>query len=155
MPVIGVRPQRISDEPRKSHVVVVETVYHQLGSDQPTTVYGQDGHHYGYDLDSDEEPYSRRKVATEEWKPLDCGWAPNGSLLLIRNDEGGQVKVNSSSEERTDVDDRTLELSYDPDTVQWVVKPGRSMRASPINPQKLSIRCHKGSARYSLCLLPE
>jgi hypothetical protein len=70
-----------------STLTVVDIIYYQPVNDSPITVLG-DATRFSRKLDSNEDPYERRKVATEDWKPLDFGWIDKGGMLVIRNNEG-------------------------------------------------------------------
>lgn len=135
-----------------SRIVVVEKIYHQLQGEQPIGCE----HQYSQELRTDEQPYERRCVATEEWQPLDCGWLEDVSMLHIVNEEGQFKQVNPTDEERAEAAKKILEVGhYLPhECSDWLILPGQSMRGCPMTAGQLHIRCRSGKACYRLRFYP-
>ncbi len=137
-------------EEQKNRLSVVGAVYYETPDAQP------DGVQYVFSrgLETDDQVYKRNLTATEEWRPLDCGWLPNPGMLLIVNNEG-KFSVNPTDEERKEAVRKVLEVCYDYTTSYcWLIPVGESMQAYPSNAQKLFIRCQSGIAKFTVHLFP-
>ena len=147
--------------PVRSRLTIVETIYHQPADGFPSTLLG-DAVRFNHELQSDEQPYERHKFAREQWEPLDCGWIERAGLLLIRNDEG-RFSVNPTPEQRTEVNRRVIELTFASSLVIGeatrreclLIPPGETYPFLPSDASQLRLRCREGTARYTLCLIPE
>ncbi len=152
----------MGDTPVKNRLTVVESVYFQEFGEQPQSA----GSRFSRNLESDEQPYSRKLQATSDWKPLDCGWLAGcpTSSLVISNDEGKHRQSNPTEEEREELAGRVLEIwcsdgitrtmHSPPREAQWLVSPGESMRAYPVSADSLFIRCKSGTACFNIRLYP-
>jgi len=140
------------ERPTQDRITVIGTVYHQpYGADAQAIEY-----RFSRLLDTSEQLYERRLVATEEWKPIDCGWIDQSSLIVIKNIEGKFLQKNPTEEERKEAEAKVLEVSF-ADTLSsdvWLIRPGEAFSGSPSNVKRLCIRCRKGAAKYILYLLP-
>lgn len=160
-------PPIIVEAPRKSRITVVDMVYHQPADLPPTTMLG-DAMRFSRELESDEQPYERRLLATEDWKPLDCGWISKVGMLLLRNDEGF-FSVRPTPEQRAEVALRVIEITFDyclnpsdsplcsstdPYGRCILVPPGESCRFFPEDAKSLRVRCRSGRAQYTISLSP-
>ncbi len=135
----------------KNRETVVETVCHRVVGEEATSL--ETG--YSRDLESDEQVYERRAVATEKWQPLDCGWLEgNVGLLIIRNEGGKSPQVNPTEAEKEELAKRVIEIAY-PVSGRWLIPPGASMRGYPIDASNLAIRCQHSTAKYRLFLIPK
>ena len=152
IPTIEDSPPVIS-VPTKSRLTVVENVYHQPAEGFPTTAMG-DASRFHRELDSDEQPYERHKVAKDGWEPLDCGWVDRCGMLLVRNDEG-HFSVNPTAEQVAEVLRRVIEISFGDDEGRILVPPTETCRFYPVDVKQLQLRCREGTARYTLYLIPE
>jgi hypothetical protein len=138
---------------------VVDVIYHQPVDLPPTTMLG-DAVRFSRELESDEQPYERRMLATENWKPLDCGWISEVGMLLLRNDEGF-FSVRPTPEQRAEVALRVIELAFSStfvtpgsDGERILVPPGESCRFFPKDAKSLRVRCCSGRAQYTISLAP-
>lgn len=138
----------------KDRITVVETIYYQPFGDQATSVESK----FDRILDSvDEQPYSRKCKATEEWQSLDTGWVKTCSMLSIENNEGKFAQRIPTPEERDEAKAKVLELAYSGEYVDedtWLILPGESMRGLPADLSRLLIRCRKGSAKFTVTAFP-
>lgn len=135
-------------------LTIVETVYYQT----PNTPASQVSSSFMRSLETHEQPYERKMVATEEWQPLineQC-WVKECSLILVTNEEGRYLQVNPTEEEREATAAKVLEISFDITnlTGDWEVPPGETFRGNPRHPQALFIRCRSGEARFTLHVFP-
>ena len=145
-----------SHQPQKKiadRVTVVETIYHQVQGEQPTTIESR----YSRNLKTDEQLYQRRFTVTEDWVLLDLGWAGNNiSLLHISNEEGKFPHKIPTPEEIEEVARRVIEVSYAPTSgMGWSIPPGESIRGIPTRVESLFLRCVCGKAKCVLTLVPE
>lgn len=135
--------------------VVVESVYHQVPGEEPTTVQTAVSRF----LQTGEQPYERKGLATAEWQLLDCGWVKDVRLLHLTNLEGGPQQVQSSREEEWTTQQRRIELGVglSPSTIAaaFCLPPQESLRGTPAAPGLLWVRCPTGKARYRIVLIPE
>ena len=140
----------IKPMPQSSRLIVVETVYYQPMEGQPTTMLGEQGHRFVRQLDSDEEPYQRKKVATLEWQPLDRGWIETEcSCLLIRND--------LPSLDETPDPNNVIEVSFNTcaDDGVLLIYPDESLRVCLLKLSSLRIRGRSEGLRYTLAIIPK
>ena len=134
----------------KDRITVVETVYHQQFNEPTFTIPSR----FSRWLETKEQPYQRRCVATEEWQPLECGWIDKPGMLIITNREGRFAQTLPTDEEKVEVDKKIIQLSYNQLKPEWLIPPGESMRGCPGFVKFLYIRCQSGTAQYELYLLP-
>lgn len=137
----------------KNTLTVVENVYHQVVGEQPTMTESR----FTRDLESTEQVFTRHLVLTEEWKPLEVGWLDQLSMMVIKNNEGIGLKQIPTKEQREEIDQRVIEVSYTPNSFKfmgWTIFPRESMRACPSDARLLHLRCRTGTARATITLLP-
>lgn len=139
--------------PAPSMLTVVETVYHQPSGGFPATMLG-DASRFHRELSSDEQAYERHRVLKNNWETLDCGWVEKCGMLLIRNDEG-QFQVVPTPEQRAEVMRRVILVSFNGDQPAILVPPGETCRFYPVDANLICLRCVEGTARYTVCLVPE
>lgn len=143
-------PREAPPQKPRARLTVVEMVYYQAPGEQPESYTCN----FCRELLSEEQPYQRKKLATEEWKPLDFGWVDVAGQLVITNDEGKNRQVTPSPEELAVLAEKVIQVSTFATDFYWKVPPGESMRAYPSD-HKLFIRCTKGTARYTITVIPE
>lgn len=157
-----------SDAIARDRIAVVETVYHQAAGEQPTSVESR----FQRWLEGNEQPcvrrcHDRENVATEDWKPLDAGWIRQAGMIVLTNDEGRFSQTIPTSQEHDEAIARVIEVGcypvgewdMSPETsivllACWLVLPGESLRAQPVNLKSLRVRCRKGTAKFTLCVFP-
>jgi hypothetical protein len=136
----------------QAHLVVVETVYHQQGKYQPTCTESR----FGRPLESKDQPYVRRLMATEEWQKLDFGWIKRPGMLVIQNDEG-QFKLMPTEAQKREMAEKYLWLAHsDKDQwalPRWIILPRESFRGHPAT-QDLYIQANKGPIEFTLTVYP-
>lgn len=86
------------------------SVHHEQSGEDPKSFLAS----FSAFLASDEECYSRRRKATEEWQQVDTGWLEGQvGYLLIQNLEGvGQRQRNPVKEEQQATAMKKLRLRY-------------------------------------------
>jgi hypothetical protein len=136
-----------------SRLTVVENLYHQPTEGFPAMAFG-DASRFSRELQSDEQPYERHRVAKETWEPLDCGWIERCGMLMVRNDEG-HFSVNPTQEQRAKVARRVLVVSFGESEDAILLPPLETCRFYPADVKQMQIRCREGTARYTLYLIPE
>ena len=107
----------------------------------------------------EEDVYARRHTADGSWKPLDLGWlgTDKAGLVVIENMEGREVLINPSEKEKNEAAEHYLEIAPD--------VPGAEKYALTVPPRQhryftcrdlsgLRIRCHQGTARFKITVLP-
>lgn len=137
-------------EEQKNRLSVIGAVYYETADAQP------EGAHYAFsrELETDDQVYKRNLTATKEWRPLDCGWLDDCSMLVIVNNEG-KFTVNPTDEEQEEASEKVLEVCYDYTTsYYWLIPVGESMQAYPSDASKLFIRCRSGDAKFTVHLFP-
>lgn len=154
-----------------NRIIVVEMVYHQSTEEQPTAIETR----FARWLDSEEQPFIRRSKVGEEWQPLDTGWIDTAGLILISNVEGTTtIQQQPSQQEQDSLTSRVLEIGLiTPEPVKSnrtmysphqgpstlivpfaEIIPGETIRFSPVNLDRMRIRCRNGFGRYSIHVLP-
>lgn len=138
----------------KDRLTVVINVAHEHYGDQPfglNIVYQQP-------LESKEQVYSRRYMATEEWKPIDLNWLEEvgTSLVIIENLEGKGLLVNPTVEEKAATSAKILEISYTKNSKEADTVPSMGFCTKQTDhPSSLYIRSRSGTATYRLTLIPK
>ena len=145
-------PPPVINPPTKNQVFVIETIYHQPVSGFPTTALG-DSTRFSRELESDEQPYERHKIAKHDWELLDHGWIDKCGMFLLRNDEGF-FSTNPTPEQREEVFKRVIEISFDNKTPSILIPPKETCRFYPTDLSQIWLRCQEGTAKYSLYLIP-
>ncbi len=148
------RPSPHEMQPMTNRVAVIETILHQLAGEQPTSIENR----FARELETDEQSYDRKVKIGENWTLLDLGWVANvggPSIIVIVNEEGRNLQVNPSEEERKAIDAKVIELcsgrceDLEP---EWFIPPGESFRGSPLKP--VYLRCRQGIAKVRLFIIP-
>ena len=135
----------------KGEMTVVEQVYYQVSGGQPRLVESR----FSRKLESDEQPYERHLKVGVEGAPLDCGWIEKASQLVITNEEGRNLQVNPTDEEREELQRKVLELGYEDCPVPLcLIHPGESIRFCPFSLEGLGVHSRFGVIRFTLHLFP-
>ncbi len=151
---------RTSKTAPPSRVCVNEQVYHQEAGQDPTIAESQFERH----LKTNEQAYYRKlDVKDDEWIPLPVGWIKDCSILYLRNEEGKNLTVIPTAEQKQDTAARVIQIAlYDRNTKR-VHEPfaeihpyGESARFTPVKEQLeyYRIRCKAGTATMILHLMP-
>ncbi len=136
----------------KSQITVVEQVYHRLVGNQPCLVESR----FSRELVSNEQPYERHLSVGEQGKPLDCGWVKEASQLLILNEAGRNLQVNSTKEGREETSRKVLEVYYlGAVGFSWLVYPRESIRVCPNTLEGLAVRSKSGTIPFILHVIPK
>lgn len=144
-PITKAEPADIQDR-----LTIVERVYHQQYGQSPVSHESR----YSVRLKTHEQPYLRYATASEEWKPLDCGWLKGAAgMMVISNEAGKNTQVNLTDDEKKAVAAQVLEVLHDGDKYPMIIQPKESIRIRTDNDDLLIIRCRKGTVRYSLFAL--
>jgi len=135
----------------KNRMTVVERVHHQIPGSEPGSVEST----FSRELESDEQPYLRFAKAAEDWQPLDLGWVEQVGMLCISNDEGRNLSVVPTDDEKAETAKKILEITYNVNGEEcWIVLPKESMRANPSHPKNLFIRSQHGTVRITIYVIP-
>lgn len=144
-------------KPLRDRLTVVSHVYHQRAGKDPKSIESK----FCRDLESKGQLYEREMEATEEWQPLDCGWVTDVGMMVVLNQEGQNLQVHPTDEEREATAKKVLELAYDfhdgtgPCGLHsWLIPPGESFQGFPSQAASLYIRSQSGVAEYTLYLIP-
>ncbi len=144
----------MAEQVLKSRVTVVETVYHQHAGESATSIESR----FARNLETQEQLYQRRLKIGKSWTPLDCGWLEEVSMLVIHNEEGQNLLVHPTPEEKEKTNAKVIEVSHTPNpnnNTSWIIPPGESMRACPASIRDLYLRCRCGEARVTLNAIPK
>jgi hypothetical protein len=139
---------------QRNRLTVVETIYHWLRDGQP--IFVQQG--WNRLLDSDEDGYKRRVVVKQEWQQLDLGWLKSKPLSAVYlANEREQQAVNPSPEEQAAIEAKVVEVGFAESGIHaaFQIRPGESMRACPIDADRLYLRSRAGIARINILAIPE
>jgi hypothetical protein len=138
-----------------SRITVVETVYHQPGDMQPSSVSPR----FTRWLGSDEQPYIRTITLTEEWVALDQGWLKGQcGMVVIENEESKRLTFIPTPDEQDEIEARVIEVGYrghkDQGGGSFLVYPRENLRITPSDPDRIELRCRQGKARCTLHVYP-
>ena len=141
----------------KARMTVVETVVWSPEDGQPQHFEPS----FSSWLTTDDDPFGPHRLKVgQEWQPLDCGWLKdNCGQLIIRNDEGRNLTVNPTADERKATSGKIIEVAAEHNSLLIVIaliRPGQSMRAEPMALEYWRLRCPSSQepARATLFCLP-
>lgn len=143
-------------KPLKNRLTVVSRIYHQRVGKDPKSIEPK----FTRDLESRGQLYEREMEATEEWQPLECGWVEDAGFLVIVNQEGQNLQVHPTDEEREALAKNVLCLCYNGQAVEdclmgsWLIPPGESFQGFPSRLDELYIRSQVGVVEYTIYLIP-
>ena len=149
------KPRELKTEATHSdRLTVIEKCYHQVYGESakalPKSTYTR------FLEGSEQETYQRTYKVGEEWTSLDTGWIENASMVILKNLEGTKWTTVPSEEELEEVAKKVVRVSYKVSgDKHWIIEPGESMRGTPSHVQDLVLRCEKGEARITICLVPK
>src|SRR3990167_1669524 len=109
-------------------------------------------------IEQDTQPYQREIKITEEWKPIDLGWATEwdkiGTIVIQHLGEKLFQKI-PTPEERLENASRSLYVALGSDSISYLEYfPKDSFRAIVSDPRALRIRSKSGVVRAMLTILP-
>lgn len=111
-----------------------------------------------------EQVYIRRAKVGEEWVPLDMGWLPACSMVIVENLSGMNLQRVPSVEEQRVIESQILllHMARPNETLEdvralgvsvgWEIPPSRFHMGMPRAP--LFLRCTQGQAPVRLTLFP-
>lgn len=151
--------QTLTSSPRKSRIVVVDSVYYQAPGGQPVSINPM----HSRTVESEEDPFIRRMVVGEGWVPLECGHIRDASLLVLVN-EGTPRTVRPTEAEAREDADRVIEFGiatvlpseYRPECRQVValIFPKESARFTPSSLPHIRLRCRRGRVKVTVNIFP-
>lgn len=135
-----------------ARITIVDLLYHQptAGGAAPVVVESR----FEHKVTSDEQPYVRITKVGGDWQTLDTGWVKHPSFVVITNNEGTFLEKQPSPAERAEVAAHVIELGSD-NYCLLLIRPGESLRLSPVDASDWQIRCSAGSARVTISAFPE
>ena len=150
-----------------ARLTVVESIYYQAHDGEPITA----GEPFGFWLQTDEQPCSRRQWIEPSWSLLDLGWMVKHPISQLHvthlADPPGQTQPTPQDQDRKAR--RVIELGildrhylYHPDqpipdgavTPTWILLPGESMRGRPAPGMRLVARAPHGRGRLVVTAYP-
>lgn len=151
----------------QDRLTVVEKVYHQQHGEQPIQIERS----FERRLQTQDAPYNGhpRRMIGEDWTPLDFGWLEDGgvSAAYILNDEGKNLKMMPTAEEKSAIAAKVLEIANVVDLLDIdgtakptpvgmiiTVPPGETCLLSLDNFDSIRVRCRSSVARVSIWLFP-
>lgn len=147
---------QVPQKPLKDRLTVVSRIYHQRVGKNPKSIECK----FSRLIEHGQQLYEREMEATEEWQPLDCGWVADVGMLVIINQEGQNLQVHPTDEEREATAKKILDLCYAVDVHHgiddafWSILPDEFFCGSPRDAKSLYIRSQSGIAEYTLYLIP-
>ena len=129
-------------------LTIVEMIYHQIPDRQPFAVDWRSSRQ----LSSNERPYERNMIVTEEWEPLPGAWLTGCSMVHVSNQEGKWLQCVPTVEETAAIATKVIEVSTG--GALWLVHPGESFRGCPADLSTVRIRSRCGSIKCIVTLFP-
>lgn len=109
-------------------------------------------------IEQDTQPYQREIKVTDEWKPIDLGWAVEWDKIgTIHIEHLGEKtpQRNPTPEEKLESASRSLYVTLGSDSKAFLEYfPKDSFRAILSDPRALRIRAKSGSIRCLLTIFP-
>ena len=121
----------------RNRTTVVETVYHQGGVAEPTTLVTRCSKPSGAG-----QLYSRVLFANQEWTQLDSGWVEKPGTLHVKNDDKKRTLLIA-------IPGKEYMLTF------AKVSPGHSLRLEPIDVRQFFVRCDDGLVQFTVTVMPE
>ena len=152
-------PDDLSEPERQlpARLVVVETISHQEMIAQPQ----QTRNKFIRKLETHEEPYQRKFVATEQWQILDFGWLASlgPGMVVLLNREGEAIQRVPTPEQLTESKARMIKVGLRPESGVPIVdfcrvRPGESCRFEPLEAITYFVRCAAGEAPCTVIAYP-
>lgn len=136
----------------KPRLTVVETVYHQIPGESPSEFSCK----FSQEIESDEQPYQRKKKIGEKWEPLDLNWLKDDCGMVCICNEAKVNQRGQTEEEKEAISKQIIQIGFrvNPDYPDLEVFPGESVRFRPYAPHFVCLRCQSGKVRYSLFIVP-
>lgn len=140
--------------PKKTNRFTVHSLFHhEKTGEKPFSMEGG----FSAEVQTDEESFSRKFRATEEFQPLNFGWlAPQqAGLVVIRNVEGEGLLLIPSEDEKAQIAKRVIEVAIEgAEPCVFPIAPKQFHPFYCTDPSKLRIRCQCGSAEYRIFVVP-
>lgn len=146
-----------------NRVTIVESIYHE-NNDGPHQIHAEP---FSYQLESDEQTYTRIMSIGTEWTKLDTGWLSNKvSMIYLLNKEGKMGPVRPIDKQIDEVNSRIIQickLTYVDGKPYHIpvsyLSPRKSIRLEPNGPEgnlveDYYLRCLSGSCKIQVSCLP-
>lgn len=141
-----------------ARITVVEKVYFQPESEQPTLAEGNFSRRLLTPEIEDIQVYTRRSTIGGESQLLDFGWIDPTKVgtLLITNREGdfSALPKIPTKEYMENALKRVIDLTLEDGTIIAVIPPSESCRFTPDDLRKFRIRCRHEQAKFSIHVFP-
>ena len=136
-------------------MTVCSMVHHERSGERPQSLETS----FSSTLTSDEESYTRKCKANEEWVPLNFGFVPidQVGMFVIENVEGRNFHVNPSEQELDQIRLRVIEVAVvGAEDVPFVIPTKQHHPFNTPRPDRLRIRCRPGGgqAQYRIFVVP-
>lgn len=126
---------------------VAESIYFRQPSEAP--LHHEDRFFHSIENQQPEQVYGPRKFRVyREWRPLNCGWLSQPSLIVLSNKETSQWRYIPTEEESKRVMSRVFEVAWKSAVEAgrgseecYLVHPKCSTRFTPRQADGLMIRC--------------
>jgi len=135
-----------------NRVTVVSTIHHERTDDRPISIPLT----FSEDLTVNEESFSRRMVAVEDWQLLIPNFGfldpKQVGLLIIESLVGGRRQLNPTEEQKESDKKKVLVVGCEP--FFMVIRPRRHLYFETLDAEQLMVRCLSGDAKYRVTVLP-
>lgn len=149
-----------ANQPTKSRnrITIVETITYERENGEPFQVSTR----CDCAVSQDTQPYQREITVTEEWKPIDLGWAvewldsgkPIG-VISIHHLGGNRLQKVPTETERLETISRTLYIALGSDSREIVeIFPRDSFRSVLSDARWVKIRAKRGTVRALVTIFP-
>lgn len=132
-------------------VTLTESVYYERQGRDPL----QRENAFSRNLTSGEQLYHREMKATKVPESVDKGWVSNPSLILLHNVEGLFLQVNPTEEEKQELKEKVLIVSFKGSNFKTIVRPGESFKLLSEDFSEVLISSKSDSVEYLLTVFPE
>lgn len=125
---------------------------------QPLSSPGDEPKHiemaWSFFCQTKEEAFERNYTADTDWELIQSPFFDDIGVVVIRNLHGLELQRNPTPEERAEMNDHVIQVSYDKE--HWfVVRPfGGGWFAECSHAQELFVRSPNGPCKFKLSLLP-
>lgn len=138
----------------RNRITTTETVTYEREDGEPFQITTK----CSRPIEQDTQPYQREIKVTEEWKPIDLGWALEWDkigTISIQHLGEKTLQRNPTPEEKLENASRSLYVALGSDSSPFLeIYPKDSFRSVVSDPRALRIRAKSGTIRCLLTIFP-
>ena len=147
-------PHQMFKSDNRPRLSIVHNIYHQMPGEQPVSYTTRSS----VMLSPGSALLNQVVSIGEDWQPIPVRLPDEVASITLHNLGPDRPPVIPSQEEVEDIQARIIEVAYseaESPHAQWQVPVGQDMRALPINPGMLRIRCAHKDTKVRIIIAPK